>query len=1036
MVTKSGTNSWHGSAYEYNRTAATEANDFFNNRQNPIIPRPPLTRNQFGASLGGPAIKNKLFFFFNYEGRRDARADSVLTIVPLDNFRAGNVDYINNNPGCTFQSRQNTTPNCIGTVLATDTSLDPEGRGPDPQLLTFINSRYPRANDLTQGDGVNTGGFRWNAPAHRAGNDYVSRIDYNLSDKMKLFGRVSIYRNSQGDDVNFASAELFPGDPVSNQIIDHSWAFVIGHTWAISNTKINQFVYGETRSILNFPSLFNPTGTTQYTNLMNSASNSGQITSPFNGGAHQSRTVPIPVFKDDFTYIRGKHNFQVGGTFKPIKDSSTLVNDFNDVTIGLGSPLTSLEGQTPAEAPANILTPSGTADRTWSEAYAFALGRIANVNSTFNNAHDLSPLPQGTGHNRNYRYYETELYLQDSWRMRNDLNVSYGLRWQYYSVPYEINGFETAPNIDFATMYNLRAAVAASGVSGDNAVPTVLYNFAGKANHSPGYFHPDWHDFAPRLGLSYNPSFTSGLLGHVLGDRKTVIRAGAGIVFDHTIMSAINFFNDQSSFVFGQTVPTVFANGLAGDPRFSDVGGLGGLPALSPPQPAQVPAVPYLLPAGSFYKFSGLVGNQNELAVDPHYRTPYAETITFGIQRELPGNFLFETTYFGRFGHRLLSRSDAGQVTDYVDPGSGQHLVDQFSKLSLASRNGQPIVGTQFWEDVINPTLLANYGGTCEDFGEPNCASLVNDFFDPLPRIGDMGDTFAFLYTGFGGGPAIPANVGLDPQFSSQLYFGNKSYSNYNGLLTSLHKKLSHGLQFDINYTFSHSIDNSSTIANNATGSNATGGYGGFLCDAIQLRSCRANSDFDMTHLVSADGLYDLPLGRGRWLGHDASGWLNQVIGGWQVAFLNQWHTGFAFTTVSEAFPVSFNANSPALFIGSRHDVRTSVHNDPVSGQIQLFADPTAASNAFTGPIGLQGPTRNNLRGPRFSNTNLSLNKHFPIRENLGLEFRAEAYNVFNQVNFALPVGSVADINNQSTFGVINADAGPRVMQFSLRLDF
>ena len=1038
IVTKSGTNHWHGSAYEYNRTAATTANDFFNNRQNPVIPRPPLTRNQFGASLGGPAIKDKLFFFFNYQGRRDARADQVLDIVPLDSFRQGNVAYINNNPGCVFSSRINTTPNCISFWPASNTSLDPLGRGPDPALLAFINSRYPHANDLTQGNGVNTGGFRWNAPAHRSGNDYVSRIDYNPANNMKLFGRMSIYRDNQGDDVNFAAPEVFPGDPISNTIVDHSWAYVVGHTWTISNAKVNQFTFGETRSILSFPSLFNPTGTTQYSTFMPSASNISRLTAPFSGGAHQSRTVPIPVFKDDFTYVRGKHNFQVGGTFKPIKDSSTLVNDFNDVTIGLGNPVLSLEGQTPPEAPPNILFPSGTSDRDWSEAYAFALGRIANVNSTFNSAHNLQALPQGTGHTRNYRYYETELYLQDSWRMRSDLSMTYGLRYQYYSVPYEVNGFETTPNIDFATMYNIRAAAGAGGIEGDSAAPTVLYNFAGKANHRPGYYHPDWRDFAPRLGLAYNPSFTSGFLGRVMGDRKTVIRGGAGIIYDHTILSAINFFNDQTSFLFGQTVPTTFTGGLASDPRFSDVGGLGGLPTLNAPQPGAAPATPYLNPPGSLTPFGGLIGNQNELAIDPHYKTPYSETITFGIQRELPGNFLFETTYFGRFGHRLLSRGDAGQVVDFKDPASGQTLVDQFTKISLQARNGQPIAFSQFWENQINPTLIANYGTNCEGLfgaGFTSCADLIGTGLNPLPARGDMADTIEALYAGFGNGPALPANVGLDPQFSSQLYFGNKSYSNYHGLLTSLHKKMSHGLQFDINYTFSHAIDNSSTIANNATGTNATGGYGGFLCDAIQLRSCRANSDFDLTHLVSLDGLYDLPFGRNRWLGHNASGWVNAVIGGWQVSFLNQWHTGFAFTTVTEAFPVSFNANSPAVFIGTRHDIRTSVHTDAKTGDVQLFADPTAALNAFTGPIGLQGPTRNNLRGPRFSNTDLSLNKHFQIHESASLEFRAEAYNAFNQVNFALPTGSVADINN-TPFGVITKDAGARVMQFSLRVDF
>ena len=1033
LTTKSGTNNWHGSAYEYNWTAATEANDFFNNRQNPVIAKPPLTRNQFGASLGGPIKKNKLFFFFNYEGRRDAVSDSVDNIVPLDSFRAGNVAYINNGPGCTANSRINTQPQCISMWPISNTTLDPAGVGPDQALLTFIDGRYKQANDLTSGDGINTGGFRWNAPAHLTLNDYVGRIDYNLNSKMKLFGRFSIVRRTQGDDVNFSSAALFPGDPVTHEIVDDSFAYVIGHTWTISNTKVNQFNYGETRSRLGFPNLFNPSGTTQYFTFMPSPSGIGQLGVPYYTGAHQSRVVPVPVFRDDFNYVRGNHSFQLGGTFKPIKDSSTLVSDYNDVTIGLGTPVTSVPG------PPQLLSDPAAA-AAWSYAYAFALGRIANVNSSFNNAHNLQPLPQGTGHTRNYRYYETETYLQDTWRMKSNLTMTYGLRWQYYSVPFELNGFQTLPNIDFATMYNLRVAAGQAGISGNNAAPPVLYNFGGKANHAPAYYRPDWRDFAPRLSLAYNPTFTDGLLGRVLGDRKTVIRAGAGVVFDHTIVSAINFFNDQSSFVFAQSVPTVFQGGLATDPRFT---GVGALPALNPPQPASIPLAPFLNPPGSLYAYTGLMGNQAEVAIDPNYRTPYSEMVTMGFQRELPGNFLLESTYFLRMGHRLLSRGDAGQVVDFKDPASGQRLVQQFTKLSLEARSGQPISDSQLFDNLMTPTIQANYFGLdCPGLGGAlgltvaNCADLVNQTFNPLPLRGDMGDTIEALYAGIGGlGPMIPANVGLDPQFGSQLYFGNKSYSNYNGLLTSLHKRMSNGLQFDLNYTYAHSIDNSSTIANNAFGTAATGGYGGFLCDAIQLRSCRANSDFDVTHLVSADGLYNLPIGHGRWLAHNASGWLDRAIGGWQVAFLSKWHTGFAFTTVTEAFPVSFNANSPAVFIGQKSDIRTSVHNDPATGQIQLFANPTAALNAFTGPIGLDGPTRNNLRGPRFSDTDVSLNKHFTIKESYELEFRAEAYNVFNQVNFALPTNSVADINAPN-FGVITNDAGPRVMQFSLRFDF
>jgi hypothetical protein len=261
-----------------------------------------------------------------------------------------------------------------------------------------------------------------------------------------------------------------------------------------------------------------------------------------------------------------------------------------------------------------------------------------------------------------------------------------------------------------------------------------------------------------------------------------------------------------------------------------------------------------------------------------------------------------------------------------------------------------------------------------------------------------------------------------------------------------LHKKYSQGLQFDLNYTFSHSIDNLSAIANNVFGQGANFS-GGILCDALNPRACRGNSDFDITHIISADGIYDLPFGRGKPFGGNASGVLNQIIGGWQISGDTQWHTGIAFTTLSNSFPISFNNDVPAIFNGNTSAVRTHVHT--TANGVQLFADPTAAINAFGPPTGFQAGSRNNLRGPRFSMTDLSLNKHFPINERYALEFRAEAFNVFNHPNFALPAGAqgrfggTADITDPSTFGFISSTEtipgssnGARFMQFALRFDF
>src|SRR5581483_8849068 len=183
MVTKGGTNKFHGALFEYHRDTTTEANEWFNN--NAGVPRAPLIRNQFGGNIGGPILRDKLFFFFEYNGRRDNQGAQVLRTVPLDSFRNGNVAYIKNTDSsgntCLATSRQNTTPQCIGMLNSAQVAaMDPQGVGFDPAILDLFNQRYPRANDLTAGDGINTGGFRFNAPVHRTENNYVSRVDYNL----------------------------------------------------------------------------------------------------------------------------------------------------------------------------------------------------------------------------------------------------------------------------------------------------------------------------------------------------------------------------------------------------------------------------------------------------------------------------------------------------------------------------------------------------------------------------------------------------------------------------------------------------------------------------------------------------------------------------------------------------------------------------------------------------------------------------------------------------------------------------------------
>ena len=1033
LVTKSGTNQFHGAAYEYHRNTLTEANAWFNNLNG--VPRPVLIRNQFGASLGGPIVKDKLFFFFNYEGRRDASQAPVEWTVPLDSYRNGLVSYINSGAGCTADSRQNTQPQCITQLTAAQVqAINPTANLTlNTSLLSFINGRYPHANDLTNpvfGDGINTGGFRTDLPAHDSPNIYVTRIDYNLNSKMKLFGRFTIHRELQGDNFNNPAPSEFPGDPLTRVAENHNYAYVVGHTWTISNTMVNQLSYGLTRQKFATPSLYNPLGNTDYVNA-GGGSNFGIISAPYETQSGQDRHVSVPVFRDDFTYVRGTHTFQVGGTFKPISVYSSLGNSLYTPVLGIGGTLPSLD---PSLRPSDILQdPANHAINTWDATLPFAIGRYASVSTNYNYSHGLQSLPVGTPSVRHYKAYETEVYLQDAWKARKDLTVTYGLRYTYYSVPYETNGLEAVSNYGFSQYLfpRIQAGLAGTGACGATLAacpatgvapgnPLVTYALGGKPNHAVGYYHPDWRDFAPRVGFAYNPSLGEGLLGKLFGDRKTVIRAGAGIIYDHPALESVQFLQNQVAAVFttssSQPYPIqaglTAAQALSAGPFFNTLGEVP--PGLPGPSTITIPFSPFTDFVGQ-----GVVENQLNFGFDPNFKTPYSEMVTFGIQRELPRHFQLDATFFGRFGRRLMAQSDAGELVDFKDPTSGQLMSQAFVGMEQDVRAGGTIREQPFFDN------LTVFGSTA--------TNVIASALLPYVQRGDMGTVvFALEHNGL-----MPFGIGFNPQYPYDIFSANKSASNYDGLLVTLHKKYSQGVQFDLNYTYSHSIDNLSAIANNVYGEGANFS-GGVLCDPVNLRVCRGNSDFDITHIITGDGIYDLPFGRGRAFAKDVPGWMNMIIGGWQLAGNTQWRTGLAFTTLANSFPLSFNNNVPAIFNGDTSALNVHVHT--TQGRVQLFTDPTAAIGAFGEPTGFQAGSRNNLRGPHLSITDLSLNKHFPIGEKYTLEFRAEAYNVFNHPSFGLPgggFGGTADISNPSTFGFIAATASTaRVMQFALRFDF
>lgn len=1032
LVTKSGTNDFHGNVREYNRTAATAANSFFNNRSG--IARPQLTRNQFGGSIGGPVIKDRLFFFFDYEGRRDAQGVSYLRIVPLNHFRSGGLGYINNNAGCGTSSRLNTTPNCISVLSAAQlAALDPKGVGSNTALLNFVNSRYPQANDLTAGDGINTAGFRFNAPSQRKDNTYTTRVDWNATSKQKFFGRFNIARRVQTDTVN-SVAEQFPGDPETAQIVVKDYTWVVGHTWTASPTFVNQATVGASRSGLLFPNNFAPAFPNSFTFGMG-------LTAPFASISEQDRFVLVPTIRDDVTWTRGTHSLEFGGSFKPIDSKSGLVNDFNFPSVGIGGLLSALD---PALRPANINSNTNTTiTGNYDSAFAFALGRFASLSTNFNYNTTGTAFAPGTGKHRDYKYNEFELYVQDNWRVRNNLTMNFGVRWHLYPAPYEADGFQAAQDVDMRQLFNLRQNNNAAGVRGDTVEPLLRYDLIGKANNARSLYETDLNNFAPRFGFAYTPNFREGFLGTLFGENKTVIRGGGSVVYDRP-GGAITFIQDQVSYLFDNSASQLFggapsaAQALLTDPRFTSITSLpisNAAPVITRPfTPFVDGGVPFGLQTGEF-----------NYAVDQRFRIPYSIQYSFGFQREIPGNFILEATYVGRQSRKLFSQADVAQVLNFKDPTSGQLMLDAFNALQaplLAGTNaGQSVaqiiagIPNQPWfENQLNAAVQANFGvANCQALVGRSCTQfiLANGTSRQFVLRGDTSDQVQRLAAQ----GLLLGNVGMSSQFGTNIYISNQGASSYDGLLVSLRKRFSQGLQFDFNYTWSHSIDNGSSVANTVAG--------GLVCDLTNLRVCRGPSDFDIRHLINANFIYELPFGRGRMFGSGVPGWANQIIGGWEVTGIFTARSGLPFSTTTTAFPVGFNFNSPAAFNnGNVGSLQEGIHDDTASNTIQFFADHNAVFNpakpldgAIRFPKHGEIGNRNTFRGPGFWNVDTALIKTFqmPWSEHHNIQIRWESFNLFNHNSFGLPAVGITG----TTFGQITTSAStPREMQFAFRYNF
>jgi hypothetical protein len=1074
LVTKSGTNDFHGQAFELNRVTAYAANNYFNNLQG--IPEPPLIRNQFGGDIGGPIRKDKLFFFFSYNGLRAKESQSINDIVPVPAFFNGQLNYVN------------TAGNVVTTPTSGPNSLTqldpcyPPGScagitpGPNASLLSFMQSRgYPTPNNTAVGDGLNTAGFFFVAPVNAKDNTFIGRVDYHITPNHRLFARGSWDRSSDDDNINH-NIKIFPGDPApAASIIDHSRSWVVGDTWTVSPNMTNQASFGETDQVLGFPVNYKPTFPNDFTFFDGFYGN--VFTSPFLGLNEQFPNVPVYQARDTVTWTKGKHVFQFGGVISPTIFKSGNLTDTNAYDVGIGGALSAL---TPAQRPSDF----GGDPAEWDRLYAISLGIINNVSAGYNYDKAGNALPQGLVIVRDYHSTQYEFFAQDSWQLRSNLTFTYGLRWLFHNPLSEVNGFEAVPNLKPFDIFGPRLQQAAQGISGPNAVPFITYGLGGSANNGPDYYRPSYRNFAPRIGLAYSPDSNAGFLGKLFGNRQTSIRAGFGIDYDINLIGQ-GFELDETSFLFANTIPANF-----GDPTIAPrVGQAGSFGSLGPGTASGLPSLPGVPPGGTSPRptytpnldsngfpigfFNGGFGVGPLFNFDKNYLTPYEMHFSFGIQRQLPSDWLVEATYVGKLGRRLPAIGDPAQTLNFRDAtvggpaAPGQFLYDAFGGAQKEIQNGAkpgngtvgtPLTAQAWFENQMTTALEQNFGLSCPQLGnlynqfvfgnDPNlqnlnCTNFAGVLGGSFFRDGDVSSLIQTLADShpFGNveqGFLLP-NVGLLAQDGATGFIGNYSASDYHALIIRVNHKFSHDLTMEANYAYSHSIDNDSGIQNTLISAFSSGLSE--ICDLRNLRACRGSSDFDHRHLFVANFIYGLPFGRGKWIAGNASKLLDEAIGGWKFSGIASAYTGPPFKVDSGAFTIDFTQTQPGVFIGTRSDVASSVHQVPsgttgVPNTVQFFSNVNNAEGAFTFPIAGGPGNRNILSGPNFWNIDMSLLKEFtmPWSEKQKLQFRADAFNIFNHTNFDLPGASLI---NTATFGDITKTVNDaRQLQLGLKYSF
>lgn len=1044
VATSSGTNDLHGTGFYFLRNDALNSNDFFSNALG--TPKKTVKLNQFGGEVGGPIKRNKTFFFGSYQGNIVKFTQPIdqtfgVPIVYTPQALAGNFRYFRADPsnplvidGVTITRNSPLLVNPLTGELrpgvrvcasATDRGCvatynipanGPSGTTLNSTVLSLLRS-FPAPNSYAFGDGLNTAAFLWNPPTEVRGPNIMARIDHNFSENHALFGRFLFadFNTLKGDPLN-GRPQVFPGFPPLGEVFRRTSNLALGLRSVINPRVVNELTVGYAR----FEFLFTQ-GEANPAFPNTPPFDFNLISEPYINTPRTYRAVTTPQILDNLSWVKDAHVFKTGFNFRFYRhvDQRGQPGGVN-VTPAISFSATIRPPTGFAAASGINSTDNGNLLSTINN----LLGTPARISQVFiGNLNDDVFLPFSVGDKvtlfaEQHKLNQFNFYFQDEWKMRPNLTVTYGARWELNPPPTTVGGEV------------LVASTPIAGTPGP-ANPQVNQPGAVTFRRADTWFErKNYGAISPSLAFAYTPDFREGALRSFFGENGTsVIRAGYRMAFD-TISSfqvtavagrVPGLLTTCSSTVGGTTTPgcTPAPNVRIGE----------GFPTqLTPPstRPSSFLTPPLQL-------------NSNAppiAAFHPDLKIPTVHQWNISFQRTLPWGFVGEWAYVGRRGTRLFMAYNLNQINSDPILPSFFIMQNNVSRGCRADGTGCPsgVSGT-------TPPLLGQLtsGGLT--------ATAAANFLNSTTTANELNLNAAGAFAERIENTTLALRLRPNQQFSTITYIDNSGDSNYHSGQFTLRRRFSHNLGMSLAYTFGKSIDNQSVDpVGAASGGGLSTTNSRTPTDIRNFREERGRSDFDRRHVLNIASVWELPVGRNqRFLG-DAPGWVNQILGGWSINGIYTYMSG-------EPFSVRSGVRTSNAAHESRADVIAPVQArlQEVPGIVGPVVFPNTDAFAIPAP-GRNGAGRNIFTAPAYWNLDLGFIKMFRVTERVRLQFRTEMFNALNHTNFDNPrdasVGSpsirsavfaqtcCAAVAPPTTQTVIQTGETSRVIQMALKLQF